>query len=50
MHVHSKDLDQYHAGSLVVGSVSGKPSETRLVDSISFLVVSLSPVVLTIEK
>ena len=41
-------LGQSHIGSLVVGSVSVSPYEPRLVDSVGFLVVSLTPLAPTI--
>lgn len=47
-HVYAEGLSQYHAGSLVVISLSVSPSEPRLVASVEFLVVSLTPLVSTI--
>lgn len=41
-------LSQIHAGSLVLSSVFVSPYEPRIVDSLSFLVVSLFPLVSTI--
>ena len=41
-------LGQAHAGSLVSGSVSVNRCEPRLVDSVGFLVVSLTPLAPTI--
>ena len=35
--IYAKELAQTHTGSLIVGSVSVGPCETRLVDSVAFL-------------
>jgi hypothetical protein len=44
-YICAEGLGLSHAGSLVCGSVSVNPYGPRLVDSIGFLVVSLTPLV-----
>ena len=46
--MYAEILCQSHAGSLVGGSVSVSPYGPRLVDSVGFLVVSLTPLAPTI--
>lgn len=46
--IYAEGLGQSHAGFLVVGSVSVRSYENRLVDSVDILVVSLTPLASTI--
>ena len=46
---YAEDLGQSHASFLVVGSVSGSSYEPTLVDSVGFLLVSLTPLAPTLK-
>ena len=46
--IYAECISESHGDSLVVSSVSVSPYEPRLADSLSFLVVSLTPLALTI--